>query len=96
MKPIIRKIGGLILPILKADSWELLAEIGRNQFYCNDVPGINGLIYFLKFDNKWISLCAMYSILHLSQILWTQEIEEVVKNMAKIQEDQLIPHHGNS
>lgn len=85
------KIGGLILPILKADSWESLAEIGRNHFYCNDVSGINGLIYFFNFDNKWISLCAMYSILHISQILWTQEIEGVVKNMAKILEDELIP-----
>ncbi len=86
-----QKIGGLILPILKVDSWASLAEIGRSQYNFNDSTGINGLIYFFKFDNKWISLCALYTISQISQMLWTSEIEELLKNMGKKSEELLVP-----
>jgi hypothetical protein len=86
-----QKIGGLILPILKMDSWEYLAEIGKNQFRFNDSIGVNGLIYFFKLDNKWISLCALYTISEISQILWTAELKELINNMEKSSDDALVP-----
>jgi hypothetical protein len=73
------------------DSWENLAEIGKNQFHFNDSIGVNGLIYFFKLDNKWISLCALYTILEISQILWTAELKELIKNMEKSSDDALVP-----
>jgi hypothetical protein len=85
------KIGGLILPVLKVDSWASLADIGRNQYHFNDSAGINGLIYFFNSDNKWISLCALYTISQLSQLLWTSEIEELLKSMGKKSEEILVP-----
>jgi hypothetical protein len=86
-----QKIGDLILPILKMDSWASLAEIGKSQYHFNDNTGINGLIYFFKFDNKWISLCALYTISQISRLLWTSEIEELLKNMGKNSEELLVP-----
>ncbi|HEX2957553.1 MAG TPA: cyclic nucleotide-binding domain-containing protein, partial [Chitinispirillaceae bacterium] len=85
------KIGGLILPILKMYSWADLADIGRSQYHCNDNMGINGLIYFFRLDNRWISLCALYTMSQISQILQTPEIEEVLKNMEKHSEELLVP-----
>lgn len=86
-----QKIGGLILPILKMDTWASLAEIGKGQFRFNDSTGINGLIYFFKFDNKWISLCALYTMSQISRLLWTSEIEELLKTMGKNSEELLVP-----
>jgi ATP/ADP translocase/HEAT repeat protein len=57
-----QKIGSLVLPLLKNESWETLAKIGKNHFQFHQTHIESGLIYFLKSDNRWICLCTMYTI----------------------------------
>lgn len=57
-----QKIGSLVLPLLKNESWETLAKIGKNHFHFNEKHMEVGLIYFLRSDNRWICLCTMYTV----------------------------------
>jgi CRP-like cAMP-binding protein len=56
-----QKISSLVLPLLKNESWETLAKIGKNHFHFYQKHIEPGLIYFLKSDNRWICLCTMYA-----------------------------------
>ncbi|HEX3018783.1 MAG TPA: cyclic nucleotide-binding domain-containing protein [Chitinispirillaceae bacterium] len=57
-----QKIGTLVLPLLKDESWETMAKIGKNHFHYTEKDREPGLNYFLKSDNRWIILCTMYTI----------------------------------
>ena len=57
-----QKIGSLVLPLLKNESWETLAKIGKKHFRFHQKHIEPGLIYFLKSDNRWICLCTMYTL----------------------------------
>jgi ATP/ADP translocase len=52
----------LITPILRRDSWDLLAKTGRGFFSFDDGSGAGGIRYFISSSNRWICLCALYSL----------------------------------
>jgi hypothetical protein len=52
----------LITPVLRGDSWELLAKTGREFFSFDDGSGAGGIRYFILSSNRWICLCALYAL----------------------------------
>ena len=56
------KIGSLVLPLLKAVSWENISRIGRSNFRFKDEIADRELLYFITSDNRWLCFCALYTI----------------------------------
>jgi hypothetical protein len=56
------KIVSLVIPILRDDSWESLAKIGRARFHVDDTVLPAGLSYFLTSSNRWVCFCALYCL----------------------------------
>lgn len=56
------KIGSLVLPLLKDRSWEALAKVGKGFLHIKEYDLESGLLYFLKSDNRWLCLSAMYIV----------------------------------
>jgi len=79
-----QKIGSLVLPLLKNESWETLAKIGKKHFHLLQKNIEPGLIYFLKSDNRWICLCTMY-IISKSGSVTDSSIREILKMISKDQ-----------
>lgn len=55
-------IGGLVAPILKNESWEQLARVGRSQFRSHERKTDNSLEHFALSENRWVSLCGLYCL----------------------------------
>lgn len=56
------KIVSLVIPILRGDSWESLAKIGKARFHVDDTVLPAGLSYFLTSSNRWVCFCALYCL----------------------------------
>jgi len=56
------RIAGLVIPILRSDSLELLAKTGKAYFHFNEGLSREELGYFVLSKNHWISLSALYSL----------------------------------
>ena len=61
-----RHITMLITPILRRDSWELLAKTGRGFFSFDDGSAAGGIRYFISSSNRWTCLCAIYALWKIS------------------------------
>lgn len=59
-------IAMLITPILRRDSWELLAKTGRGFFSFDDGSAAGGIRYFVSSSNRWTCLCAIYALWKIS------------------------------
>lgn len=81
-----QKIGSLVLPLLKNESWETLAKIGKNHFHPKHIEP--GLIYFLQSDNRWICLCTMYTFSKSGSATGTS-VREMLKMISKDQNKQV-------
>ncbi|HON09289.1 MAG TPA: cyclic nucleotide-binding domain-containing protein [Chitinispirillaceae bacterium] len=56
-----QRIGSLVLPLLKFDSWEYISKTGKNHFHFKDETANNGLLYFINSDNRWLCFCGLYT-----------------------------------
>lgn len=75
------KIGSLVLPILKQDSWDSLAKVGKANFHFKN-DGENEIEYFLKSDNHIIALSALYFIEQQFELYYRDErIKETLTMM---------------
>ncbi|NLD99383.1 MAG: cyclic nucleotide-binding domain-containing protein, partial [Fibrobacter sp.] len=70
------RIGSLVLPLLKVESWENLAKNGKTHFKFNDHDLSLGLLYFIKSDNRWLCLCALYTLVFLSDFKVDSELKK--------------------
>jgi CRP-like cAMP-binding protein len=57
-----QKLGALVLPLLKNESWNAIAKTGRSSFNFEDTGTEDTLLYFLRSDNRWVVLCTLYVI----------------------------------
>lgn len=55
------RLGALIIPIFKFDSWDDIARTGKGVFKFADRSG-EGLEYFARSENRWIRVCAFYCL----------------------------------
>ncbi len=71
----------LITPILRRDSWNILARTGRDFFSFDDGVAEGGIRYFVSSSNRWICLCALYSLWKTAgtRVLLSQERETLEK-----------------
>lgn len=84
-----QKIGGLVLPLLKDESWEALSKIGKNHFHFNESNLEPALIYFLKSDNRWICLCTMYALSKSWILMFDTSLMEILKMLRTDQNKQI-------
>lgn len=84
-----QKIGSLVLPLLKDETWETLAKIGKNQYHFNDRDLEPGLIYFLESDNRWICLCTLYVVAGACAQISNPVIVEKLKMLSTDQSRQI-------
>jgi hypothetical protein len=56
------RIGALTVPLLKFESWDAVGKRGRFLLkYARNGSG-QGLTHFLRAENKWVCLCALYAL----------------------------------
>lgn len=77
------KRGVLIVGLLKQNSWENLAKIGKSRFYFNEKRKESIIAGFLKSENRLITLCTLYSIKkNTGSCKGTTEVREVLKMLS--------------
>lgn len=78
-----QKIGVLILPLLKNDSWNTIGKIGKNYFHIDGEQIKNLIEHFLNSDNRWVVLCGLRTILYYSDdFLKKVSIMEILKDLS--------------
>jgi hypothetical protein len=71
------KTAVMLLPLLKFESFENVARVGKGYFHFTDEITEPGLIHFIRSDNRWISLCALFSIAeYFPEILNKSQVKE--------------------
>lgn len=60
------KIGSLVLPFLKNETWGTIGRIGKNYFHFDYGNEHLHIEYFLQSDNRWVVLCALRTLLYYS------------------------------
>jgi hypothetical protein len=55
-------ISMLAAPIIRSDTWDDIAKIGRTYFHFEFELVAEGLFYFINSKNKWVCFCAFYCI----------------------------------
>jgi hypothetical protein len=78
------KIGELILPFLKNESWNLLGKIGKSEYHFENSVENEHLELFLQSDDNWLILCTMRTMLYYNEVF--------EKNISK----ELLEMHRNS
>lgn len=56
-----QRIGSLVLPLLKINSWENIYKAGKSNFHFKDKAAQDGLLYFISSDNRWLCFCGLYT-----------------------------------
>ncbi|HMA65296.1 MAG: cyclic nucleotide-binding domain-containing protein [Fibrobacterota bacterium] len=79
------KIGELILPFLKSESWSTLGKIGKSEYHFENRTGNEHLELFLQSDDNWLILCTMRTMLYYNEVF--------EKNISK---ELLVMHRNNS
>jgi hypothetical protein len=54
------RMSALAIPILRNDEWEHIGKIGRSHFHFEPADHKEGIYYFIRSKNKWVSICAFY------------------------------------
>lgn len=80
-----QKLGTLVLPLLKNESWNIIGKIGKNNFHFSEIISGKDLVFFLKSDNRWVVLCAMYTILYYSEDYYKNE--DIVETLTMLTKD---------
>ncbi|NLD93920.1 MAG: cyclic nucleotide-binding domain-containing protein [Fibrobacter sp.] len=62
------KIGELILPLLKNESWAILGKSGRNEYHFESSAGNEHLELFLRSDDDWAVLCTMRTMVYYNEV----------------------------
>lgn len=57
-----QKIGSLLLPLLKMQSWEIISKNGMNLFNFGEKNVESNIKHFMLSDNRWIRLCSLYTL----------------------------------
>jgi CRP-like cAMP-binding protein/HEAT repeat protein len=68
------RLGSLITPIFKFDSWDDIARTGKNVFKFSR-RGSGALEYFARSENRWVRVCAFYCLFQsgrLKRLLTTE------------------------
>jgi hypothetical protein len=68
-----QKIGTLVLPLLKSESWNVLGRTGKSNFHFEDEIEKETIEYFLKSVNRWVVLCGLRTMLYYSEELFKKE-----------------------
>jgi hypothetical protein len=75
-----QKIGMLVLPLLKSESWGVIARTGKGFFHFEGELEKEYIEYFLKSDNRWVVLCGLRTMLYYSEELFKKvSIVEILK-----------------
>jgi CRP-like cAMP-binding protein len=53
-------IAQLVVPILRSETWEDLAKIGKHRFHFEPVHQKETMDYFVQSKNRWVCFCALY------------------------------------
>lgn len=56
------RIGSLVVPLLKFESWDSIARQGGSRFKRWRGQTGNGLEHFAHSENRWVVLCALYAL----------------------------------
>ena len=80
-----RKIGALLVLLLRNEPWDVLARQAHNTFHFVDSSAVEGLAWFLRSSNRWVCLCSLYMLyrLHGASVLastYSAALKELVVN----------------
>jgi hypothetical protein len=51
-----------VIPLLRQDSWELIAKTGKTQFHFKQNGQTDVLRHFIESPNRWVQLCALHCL----------------------------------
>jgi hypothetical protein len=79
-----QKVGMLVLPLLKNDSWGGIARVGKGNFHFEEQLEKEYIEYFLKSDNRWVVLCGLRTMLYYSEELFKKvSIVEILQMLTR-------------
>lgn len=76
------KLVSFVLPLLKQESWDVLARVGKNNFRLRLGDTHQGILYFMQSENRWVALCALYLLEeHPSLPVYQVEVKRVLEQL---------------